>query len=301
MEVQQYNRLEYMTEQKHITIGGVPEHFNLPWYFALRDKSFQEHGIKCTWKDFPTGTGAMCQALKNKEVDFAVLLTEGIVKDLVMNANHSKIIQLFVESPLIWGVHVAKESTFETVDDLQTARVGISRFGSGSHLMAFVHAEQQGWNVDSLKFKEIGGLQNALTALSSEADYYLWEKFTTKPHVDDGTFRRIGEIPTPWPCFVIVARNEVLQDNPQLVRDVLQVINNITKDFKSVPNIEQQIAARHNQKVEDVHSWLSITEWSQRNISEEELDKVQSELLKLNLITKKLKFSEVTHDISETK
>jgi hypothetical protein len=37
------------------------------------------------------------------ETDIAIILTEGIVKDIVAG-NDSKIVQVYVESPLIWGI-----------------------------------------------------------------------------------------------------------------------------------------------------------------------------------------------------
>ena len=39
----------------------------------------------------------------------------------------------------------------------------------------------------------------------------------TKPLVDNGTFRRIADCPTPWPCFVIAVRNEVLKKHPNTI------------------------------------------------------------------------------------
>ncbi len=94
---------------KNIKIGGVPEHFNLPWYLTLRDKSYQDKGINLRWHDFFGGTGQMCKALRNKEIDMAVILTEGIIKDII-DGNDSKIIQVYTKSPLVWGIHVAKNS-----------------------------------------------------------------------------------------------------------------------------------------------------------------------------------------------
>jgi actin-like ATPase involved in cell morphogenesis len=35
------------------------------------------------WTDVPEGTGKMCQMLRDGETDIAVILTEGIVKDIV--------------------------------------------------------------------------------------------------------------------------------------------------------------------------------------------------------------------------
>jgi TRAP-type uncharacterized transport system substrate-binding protein len=53
------------------------------------------------------------------------------VKDIVAG-NPSKIVQVYVESPLIWGIHVAN-SKYKTVSDLEDTKVAISRQGSGSH------------------------------------------------------------------------------------------------------------------------------------------------------------------------
>jgi hypothetical protein len=39
--------------------------------------------------------------------------------------------------------------------------------------------------------------------------------FMTKPLVDKGIFRRIGDCPTPWPCFVIAVRDEILEKYPE--------------------------------------------------------------------------------------
>ena len=67
---------------KTIHIGGVPEHFNLPWYLTLRNKEYHEKDINLRWKDYYGGTGEMCKALRNKEIDMAVILTEGIIRDI---------------------------------------------------------------------------------------------------------------------------------------------------------------------------------------------------------------------------
>lgn len=85
-----------------IRIGGVPEHFNLPWHLAIEDGMFASQGIELEWIDFPEGTGAMNKALRDKEIDLAVILTGGIIKDIAAG-NPSKILQLFVSSPLQWG------------------------------------------------------------------------------------------------------------------------------------------------------------------------------------------------------
>lgn len=125
---------------KTVRIGGVPEHFNLAWYLTLKNSEYKKEGINLRWKDYFGGTGQMCKALRDNEIDLAVILTEGIVKDIIAG-NKCKIVQVFVESPLIWGIHVAHNSAFQSIDDLKSKKAAISRYGSGSHLMAYINAQ----------------------------------------------------------------------------------------------------------------------------------------------------------------
>lgn len=270
-----------------ITVGGVPEHFNLPWHLCIENNAFAEVNIDVQWKDFPGGTGAMCKALRDKEIDVAIILTEGFVKDMLAG-NPSKIVQTYIETPLIWGIHVGAKSKYQTIEDIQHTKAAISRYGSGSHLMAYVNAQQQGWSTNDLDFEVIGNLDGAIESLTDgSSDYFMWEHFTTKPLVDNGTFRRVGDCPTPWPCFVIAVREEVLQNNPEAIKQMLAVINTETKDFKAKENIAELLATRYEQKLEDITKWLSITEWSQNQIETATLDKVQNQLFDLNIIEKK--------------
>ncbi|RDK85191.1 substrate-binding domain-containing protein [Marinirhabdus gelatinilytica] len=272
---------------KKIKIGGVPEHFNLPWYITLKNKEYHEHDINLRWIDYHGGTGQMNKALREGEIDMAVILTEGIIRDIV-NGNPSKIVQGFVQSPLLWGIHVAENSRYENISDLKGTDAAISRFGSGSHLMAYVNAENQGWDLEKdLNFEVIKNLEGALEELpKGNGDYFMWEKFTTKPYVDNGPFRRVGECPTPWPCFVIAVRDQVLRDDAYNVNTILEIINRTTSEFKDIPSIDRMISNRYNQQLDDVQEWLSLTEWSQQQLTSAEIERVQEKLLQLELIEK---------------
>ncbi len=272
----------------NLKVGGVPEHFNYPWYLTLKNKEYTKENINLRWQDFPGGTGAMCKALRAGEVDIAIVLTEGIIKDIAAG-NPSKIVQTFVETPLIWGIHVAKDSKFKKIEDLEHATIAISRYGSGSHLMAIVNAFNQGWNVENLKFKVIGNLQGGIDALTNgDADYFMWEHFTTKPLVDNGTFRRVDNCPTPWPCFVVAVRNEVLENNASEVKKVLDIINTQTTNFKEIEDIDKILAKRYEQKLEDIQKWLKITEWNDgKPITKNLITRIQNKMVSFNVIEEK--------------
>ena len=267
-----------------LKIVGVPEHFNLPWHLCLENGEFEKENIDLQWTDVPEGTGKMCQMLRDGSTDIAVILTEGIIKDIV-NGNPSKIVQVYVESPLIWGIHVAAHSTFQNLADLENSKAAISRLGSGSQLMAYVNAKNQGWDTSKLQFEIVNTLDGGVTALTEgRADYFMWERFMTKPLVDKGIFRRLADCPTPWPCFVIAVREEVLAKQPETINRLLEIINAKTQNFKGIPNIVNLLATIHNQKTEDIEEWLSLTNWSQEKIDLDLLESIQKQLLELNII-----------------
>ena len=270
---------------KKVNIGGVPEHFNLAWYLTLKNGEYKEEGINLRWHDYPGGTGDMCKGLRNKDIDIAVILTEGIIKDII-NGNPSKIVQTFVQTPLVWGIHVAHDSKYKSIEDIRGTKAAISRYGSGSHLMAYINAEINNWNLENdLNFEVIKNLEGAVEGLiNGTADYFLWEKFTTKPLVDDGVFRHIGNCPSPWPCFVIAVRNDFIEKNKDELDAILRIINDTTREFKDIPSIDKTIANRYEQQLADVQEWLSLTEWSQDVIDEETIMNVQKELFALNII-----------------
>jgi ABC-type nitrate/sulfonate/bicarbonate transport system substrate-binding protein len=276
-----------------IKIAGVPEHFNLPWHLSIENGEFQANEINLQWTDIPEGTGRLCQMLRNGETDIAVILTEGVIKDIIAG-NQSKIVQIYVESPLIWGIHVAANSNYRTISDLENKKVAISRLGSGSQLMAFVNANNQGWKSDSLAFEIVNTIDGAVETLTNgTADYFMWERFMTKPLVDSGVFRRIGDCPTPWPCFVVAVRDEILENHPKIISKILEIINAKTATFKEIPSIDTVLATKYHQKKEDIQEWLTLTNWSQKQITEEQLDSIQNQLVALKIIDRKGNSSEI--------
>ena len=273
---------------KTIKIAGVPEHFNLPWQMCIEDGEFESVGIDLQWTDVPEGTGKMCQMLRDGETDMAVILTEGIIKDIAAG-NESKIIQVYVQSPLIWGIHVVANSSYKALSDLENKKVAISRMGSGSHLMSIVNAQNQHWNIENLQFEIINTIDGAVESLTSgKADYFMWERFMTQPLVDKGIFRRIAECPTPWPCFVIAVRNEVLAQHPKVIEQILDIINTTTEEFKMIPSIDRTLALKYDQKLEAIQEWLKLTRWSQKQMTAPALDKIMQQLLELKIIDRKL-------------
>ena len=276
-----------------IKIAGVPEHFNLPWHLCIENGEFTSQNIDLQWTDVPEGSGKMCEMLRDGATDMAVILTEGIIKDIVAG-NKSKVVQIYVKSPLIWGIYVDFNSNFNTIQDLKNKKAAISRLGSGSQLMTYVNAKNQGWNTDNLSFEIVNTINGAVDALQNQkADYFMWERFMTAALVEKSIFKKIADCPSPWPCFVIAVSDKILNLHPQIIKNILQIINAKTLYLKNSDNVKNIIAKRYDLKVHDAEEWLKSTQWSQQNINIEMLNKIQNQLFDFKIINKKVTFDEI--------
>ncbi len=278
---------------KPIRIGGVPEHFNLPWRLSMEEKRFEHAGIPVSWKDFPGGTGAMARELRHGTIDIALILTEGIVADII-KGNKSTIVGFYVKSPLTWGVHTSGHNNFTSPNAIDKKLFAISRWGSGSHLMAYVYAKKQGWSTEDFDFRVVANLKGAREALGYQsANLFLWEKFTTKPLVDTGELRLIDSIDTPWPCFVIAVRNEILANRLDEIKTLIEIIKQRSQQFKEQSNAVELISSRYGIQEEDAAKWLSVTEWESSNdLTGDIIQNVQETLMNLGVIHKKRDFDE---------
>lgn len=245
-----------------LRLGGVPEHFNLPWLQVLESPALRALGMRAEWRDVPEGSGAMAAALRANELDVAMLLTEGAVAGIA-NGGGFKIVSLYTESPLLWGIHVPAASSLANVADVRGARYAISRRGSGSHLMAAVHAREQGWPADALDLVVVDNLQGAVDAFAGgEADVFFWEKFMTKPLVDTGRFRRVGEFAAPWPAFVVCASTTAIARYGSAIAVLVQRALIAAAELKARADAAAAIAARYGLERDDVAEWLAVTRWA---------------------------------------
>jgi len=89
----------------------------------------------------------------------------------------------------------------------------------------------------------------------------------------------------------------VLQENEDAIKDILEIINTTTEEFKMIQSIDKMIAHRYDQKLEDVQEWLSITEWSQENLDQKTVAKIQNRLLELDIISRKASYEELIYSL----
>lgn len=270
-----------------IKMGGVPEYFNHPIQRAIEKSLFKDHDIELQWVNVPEGTGKMAQLLKDGALDLAVILTEGMIRSIALG-NTARIIHTFVESPLIWGIHVANDSPIQEIKEVLTPSFAVSRMGSGSHVMATVLAADQGWDFDKLRYNIVDNLEGARISLKqSESDLFLWEKYTTNFLVQSNEFRRIAELPTPWPCFVVASSEMMLNNHQPELRVILEIILQEIKLMTSEENLAKEIASKYKLDIDLVNGFMPNTKWAQSiKLPVESSSVIQDTLEELQLIPK---------------
>ena len=247
---------------RDLRVGGVPEHFNLPWRLAAGADRFVNNGVKVDWREVPAGSGELTRRLRDGELDLALVLTESAVADILVH-DRNRIVKVWVASPLVWGIHVAGGSNFDDVRDIRDRRIAISRYGSGSHLIPVIDAAERGWDTGTMSFVVVNDLDGAREALASgRADVFFWERHMTQPLVDAAEFRRIGEREVPWPAFVVSGRRDVLEARGADIRKMLDIVENEARKLRRRKSAAALIAATFGIRESDVARWLAHVRWA---------------------------------------
>ena len=254
----------------------------------------------------------MVTALQAGEIDIGVGLTEGWIAALgkAQAAKEDagfRVVGTYVETPLCWAISTgARREELNGVDDLKGKRVGVSRIGSGSYVMSFVLADQQGWldpssNSPPFPVEALNTFSNLRDGVNnSTADFFMWEHFTSKRYYDNGEIKRIGEIYTPWSSWKIVGANHLLHpknwssttnaSKPPLkdeLEDALQKINKGVKHFEE--NQEEAvhyISTKLDYSEEDAREWLKTVRFARdvRGVDRAVVDKTVGILQKAGVL-----------------
>jgi ABC-type nitrate/sulfonate/bicarbonate transport system substrate-binding protein len=221
-------------------------------------------------------------------------LTEGIITDII-NGNESKIVSVFVNTPLTWGIHTGSANKLKHYKDVFDKKIAISRFGSGSHLMPIVDANSKEKSIENSQFKIIKNLDGALSSLKAlETDVFYWEKFTTSPYVKSGELRRIAEYNTPWPCFVVAATDNMIKKQPKELTRVLRTIHDSCDKFMLNPDAIDIISEMYGIEYKDAERWYHSTEWATHGwVSDKMITSVIFNLRKASIIDKNQSIPEI--------
>lgn len=244
---------------RYLRIGGVPEHFNLPWIQALEGNKLQHVSKEISWNFFPGGTGAMTQALQDNALDVAILLTEGYLA-AHQKGLKAKIVQSYNDAPLVWGIYGNQNNRKPWSENPQVA---ISRMGSGSHLMALIHCHQEGFNLKQEQLKIIHHLEDGIKSIQTgETDLFYWEKYMTRPYVNHENLFEVGTFSAPWSGFLIVASDHALETKQEAILEMLAAIRPEIMRWVDDSQTPENISRRFSLDAHQAKQWLMNQRWN---------------------------------------
>jgi ABC-type nitrate/sulfonate/bicarbonate transport system substrate-binding protein len=263
----------------------------------------------------------MITSLRAGEIDVGVGLTEGWVaglgKEGVEGDGGYRIVGTYVETPLCispsqffpqaspalrispadeiyragWAISTGANREINSIADLKNGKIGVSRIGSGSYVMGFVLADQQGWlSSPSTSPFEIIPLQTfdklRASVNDSSSDFFMWEHFTSKKYYDNGEIKKIGEIYTPWSSWKIVARTGI-EEGDQRLEEMFEKIDRGVRYFEG--NKEESvryISGKLDYSASDAREWLKTVRFakSTKGVDVEVIQKTVDILRKAGVI-----------------
>lgn len=278
-----------MSEKVHIRVGGVPEHFNLPWQRAAERDIFSGADIDLSWTMYAGGTGAMTEALRNNTLDIGILLTEGFMAAACAGLK-AKIAKVYIDTPLVWGIYTAADSGFDFSRKMLPAPLAISRFGSGSHLMSMIHAQERKLSLTTENFSVVNSLHGAVESLQAhQTSFFYWEKFMTRPHVKSGALKQVGEFSAPWSSFLLVVSEESLKQKQDAILRLLKLMNLECIAFKQDNHSAIALSKRFDMSLPESRKWLADTQWNYDfTVSRRSLENTRRALMTVELCNEEL-------------
>lgn len=143
--------------------------------------------------------------------------------------------------------------------------------------MGFVLADQQGWLTDAnatanvasaspyADFVVLNTFENLRKAVNSgDADFFMWEHFTSKRYYDSGEIRKVGEIYTPWSSWKIVASTQLTQEG-QLDARLQTLFEKLDQGIKHFGENKQEaidyISTELDYSAEDAEEWMKTVKF----------------------------------------
>ncbi len=257
-----------------LKVGYVPEHFSTPIAFAQSKGFFKQFGIEVELIPYPSGSGHLIQSLEDNSLDIAIGLTEAFVRGIAQGKENYKLIGTYVSSPLRWSISTGyNRDELTTQDQLQGKRISISRIGSGSHVMSFVLALQQGFTKPFYSgFPILSNFKNLRDSVNLQndvepSDAFMWEHFTTKRYYDNKEVKKIGEIYTPWPSWVINARSELVSNAREQLDGFIKAIElGIDYFNKNQQEAIEYIYTNLDYSEEDAKEWIKTVEFNEGKV-----------------------------------
>ena len=212
----------YEVSQQTIVIGYLPSNHDSALFVANAKGMFEKEGIKVQLVPFRTGNDIILAA-KTNQIDIGyvgvspatIAIDQEIPIKIVASVNEEGS-----------GLVVEKNSNIHNISDLEGKTVAIPRNGSMQDILLKYELIKDNLSINGVKTvqEEVPLMPDKLH--QGETDAYLaWEPYASAASLikQDNVLMYSHDIWNNHPCCVIIAREDFIKKNPQLLQNFLKV------------------------------------------------------------------------------
>jgi NitT/TauT family transport system substrate-binding protein len=232
-----------------VKIGYHPAMCLTGLYVAKDLGMFSEAGIDAEIIEYQGGP-PMIPAFNNGEIDMGFLGGPPAISAIDKGVDISIYAMAHLEGS---AIIVSADSNLEKVEDLEGKTVAVPVYGSIQDVLLRIvlknHGMDPSLDVELIEAGEFGGVSQLPALLQrGEIDAYVaWPPYNEIPLVEGygKVLLAPDEMVPANPCCVIAARNSFVDENPEIFKDILQIVKDATvyalanpeKAAKSVNNV----------------------------------------------------------------
>jgi hypothetical protein len=116
----------------------------------------------------------------------------------------------------------------------------------------------------------------------------------TRPHVQRGEVKPVGEFSAPWSSFLIIVGNKVMREKQDAVKRLLEIMNGECITFKQDVHSAIHLSKRFDMTLPEARQWLQHTQWNYNfEVSSASLENAKSALVSVNKCNPTLELREL--------
>lgn len=230
--------LAVKTDQKVVRFGYLLSDHHAAFFVAKEKELYENQGIKVEEKVFPYGV-PLIEALSTGNIDVGYV---GIPPAIIGRANNNPVTVIAAVQNEGSGIAISKELYNKGVDsvrELKGKKIAHPGIGSIQYVMLLKELEKIGLTKNDVNLKIVAPPEMQMALENREIDaFIIWQPWLSKAK-NEGAVEIIKTSSEMWPnhpCCVMVANEEFIENN----KDLMKKLVNVHKTATSFININQK-------------------------------------------------------------
>ncbi|MDL2246603.1 ABC transporter substrate-binding protein [Methanobrevibacter sp. OttesenSCG-928-K11] len=217
-----------------VKIGYLPSDHDSALFVAQADKSYEAKGIKIETVQFNNG-GDLMTAMASGEVDVGYVGITPVLSSIEKGVPVKVISGAQIEGS---GLVVGNSSNITSVADLKGKSVATPGEASIQYMLLEYALNQSGLSIDDVEASamKVAPMNDALN--SGKIDAMLTYEPFVSTAVNNGAIEleSSADILPGHPCCVVVASDDFIKNNPDELKDILEIHENATNYINENPD-----------------------------------------------------------------